>query len=116
MGKVTPETFGPGVYAFPMHWKVKKKWVDNFKGNDRVPLVYTNEKQRKHQTFVRQSVTFISSIAFYEICLVLKLLSSRAVQVLSVVKKCWKGMQDSFYSSASSTIQLQCQQLLSPGM
>ena len=45
LGKMSPETFGPGVYTFPRNWKVKKKWVEDFKGNDKVPLAYANEKQ-----------------------------------------------------------------------
>lgn len=39
-GKMSPETFGPGVHTFPRNWKVKKKWVDDFKGNGKVPLAF----------------------------------------------------------------------------
>lgn len=83
-GKMSPETFGPGVYTFPRNWEVRKQRVDDFKGNDKVPLAHANEKQIKHQPFVRQSIRLISSIAFYEICLVLKLLN----KVLGPFKCC----------------------------
>lgn len=46
-GKMSPETFGHGVYAFPRNCKVKEEMVDNFKGNDEVPLAYVTEKQIK---------------------------------------------------------------------
>lgn len=59
LGKTSPETFGPGVYTFPRNWQVKKKSVDNFKGNDKVPLTCANGKQVKHQPFVRQSMTYV---------------------------------------------------------
>lgn len=75
LGKMSPETFRSGVFKFPRNRKVKKKWVDGFKGNDKVPLARTIEKQIKHQPFVRQSIRLISSITLYEICLVLKLLN-----------------------------------------
>lgn len=81
---MSPETFGPGVYTFPRNWKEKKKWVDYLKGIDKVPVAYANEKQIKHQPSVRQSIRLISLIAFYEICLVLKLLN----KVLGPFKCC----------------------------
>lgn len=37
-GKMSPETFGHGVYAFPRNWRVQEEVVDDFKGNDKVPL------------------------------------------------------------------------------
>lgn len=46
-GKMSPETFGPGVNAFPRNYKVQEEMVDNFKGNDKVPLAYVTEKQIK---------------------------------------------------------------------
>lgn len=48
-GKMSPETFGHRVYAFPRKWRVQEV-VDDFKGNDKVPLAYVTEKQ------VRQSL------------------------------------------------------------
>jgi len=81
---MSPETLGPGVYKFPRNCKVKKKWLGDFKGSDEAPLAYTNEKQIKHQPFVRQSRRLISSITFYEIYLVLKLLN----KVLGPFKCC----------------------------
>lgn len=47
LGKMSPETFGRGAYAFPRNCKVKEEMVDNFKGNDEVPLAYVTEKQIK---------------------------------------------------------------------
>lgn len=46
-GKMSPETFGHGVYAFPRNCKVKEEMADNFKGNNEVPLAYVTEKQIK---------------------------------------------------------------------
>lgn len=46
-GKMSPETFGHGVYAFPKNCKVEEEMADNFKGRDKVPLAYVTEKQIK---------------------------------------------------------------------
>lgn len=46
-GKMSPETFGHRVHAFPRNCKVQEEMADDFKGNDKVPLAYVTEKQIK---------------------------------------------------------------------